>query len=471
MCTNRYLFIRTDRRLDLSAVRSSSQPPRAQTADPSWRHAASPSPVASQSTAPRNHGARQLSAASYSHGASQPVAASNTQGVFQRAQEEAPRNTCRKAIMACAGWRHTVLLRSDGRAVAFGNNSHLQSVIPEAHAGARYTQVAAGTRHTVLLRSDGQAVAFGCMSDGRCDLPPLEAGVSYTHVAAGSEHTVLLRSDGTVVACGHPGACGRLPRDRPPAGLRFTQVVAGKGWSAVLRSDGRVFTSGIPPMPKPSPEVHYVQLAARAWWCLGLQSDGRIATVGHGVYQGVDLWRAGVGLNIAQVAAGGWCTWLLTDTGRVVGCGDPADACLSGLADQVKTGATFTQISIGGHHAVLLCTDGTVVTLGPGMCGQRLVPDLLGHVQYCPSPPPSVFAVLLTHDHSAMHYTVHCRHWFTGELIDSWHIDAADLASPLLDAVSGRIGRHGFLLRLVMDDGEVITASHTWNHLFESWET
>ena len=40
--------------------------------------------------------------------------------------------------------------------------------------------VVAGDAHTVLLRSDGTAVACGRNSDGQCDLPALEGGLTYT---------------------------------------------------------------------------------------------------------------------------------------------------------------------------------------------------------------------------------------------------------------------------------------------------
>ena len=40
-------------------------------------------------------------------------------------------------------------------------------------AGLRYTQVSAGYGHTVLLRSDGEAVACGRNGDGQRDIPAL----------------------------------------------------------------------------------------------------------------------------------------------------------------------------------------------------------------------------------------------------------------------------------------------------------
>jgi alpha-tubulin suppressor-like RCC1 family protein len=57
-------------------------------------------------------------------------------------------------------------------------------------------------RHTVLLRSDGVAVACGRNNQGQCNIPPLDEGLSYSSVSAGYDHTVLLRSDGHAVCCG-----------------------------------------------------------------------------------------------------------------------------------------------------------------------------------------------------------------------------------------------------------------------------
>eukprot|EP00438_Fugacium_kawagutii_P018618 Skav221477 [mRNA] locus=scaffold2365:24844:25497:- [translate_table: standard] len=61
---------------------------------------------------------------------------------------------------------------------------------------------------TVLLRSDGSAIACGENFFRQCNIPILEEGLSYTQVSAGDSHTVLLRSDGSVVACGDNG-CGQ----------------------------------------------------------------------------------------------------------------------------------------------------------------------------------------------------------------------------------------------------------------------
>ena len=57
-----------------------------------------------------------------------------------------------------AGEDHVVLLRSNGTAVAFGENECLQCNIPALSAKLRYIQVSAGAGFTILLRSDGTAV-------------------------------------------------------------------------------------------------------------------------------------------------------------------------------------------------------------------------------------------------------------------------------------------------------------------------
>ncbi len=163
-----------------------------------------------------------------------------------------------------------MLLRSDGTAVAVGDNTWGQLNIPEPPAGvtytqvapralltrcccaptappstiggpaipelptgATYTQVAAGGSgnagyDTVLLRSDGTAVAVGDNCYGQINIPGLPTGVKYTQVAAGDiRHTVLLRSDGTAVAIGdNPG--GQLNIPALPAGVTYTQVDAGQ---------------------------------------------------------------------------------------------------------------------------------------------------------------------------------------------------------------------------------------------------
>eukprot|EP00438_Fugacium_kawagutii_P028054 Skav235472 [mRNA] locus=scaffold1269:196071:197401:+ [translate_table: standard] len=146
-------------------------------------------------------------------------------------------------IQVSAGGYHTVLLRSDGSAVACGYDSDGQCDIPPLENGSTYTQVSAGGDHTVLLRSDGSAVVGGSNAIGQCDIPPLDDGVTYIQVSAGSDHTVLLRSDGFAVACGRNkfSRCEIPPLDH---GVTYTQVSAGQHHTVLLRSDGFAVACG-----------------------------------------------------------------------------------------------------------------------------------------------------------------------------------------------------------------------------------
>ena len=85
--------------------------------------------------------------------------------------------------MVSAVQTHTVLLRSDGCAVAVGDNGMGQCNIPPLEEGlAAFTQISAGYVHTVLLRSGGTAVALGGNGDGQCNIPALEEGMTYGFV-------------------------------------------------------------------------------------------------------------------------------------------------------------------------------------------------------------------------------------------------------------------------------------------------
>ena len=143
-----------------------------------------------------------------------------------------------------AGVYHTVLLRSDGCAVACGSNTSGQCNIPPVDEDIFYTQVSAGLGHTVLLRSDGRAVACGSNAHGRCNIPPLDAGVSYMQVSAGNVHTLLLQSDGGAVACGRNGSNGTCNIPPLDEGVWYTQVSAGVSHSLLLLCDGSAVAFG-----------------------------------------------------------------------------------------------------------------------------------------------------------------------------------------------------------------------------------
>ena len=81
--------------------------------------------------------------------------------------------------MATAGAGHSLLLRDDGQAVAFGANERQQCNILAPPAGVRYVACAAGAGHSVLLQDDGQAVAFGSNLHQQRNIPARVVGTRY----------------------------------------------------------------------------------------------------------------------------------------------------------------------------------------------------------------------------------------------------------------------------------------------------
>ena len=121
-----------------------------------------------------------------------------------------------------AGGNVTVLLRSDGTAIACGDNGAGQCDLPALEAGMTYTQASTDGGTVLLLRSDGRAITCGCNDFGQGDIPVLPDDVMYTQVSASLSHSVFLRNDGTAIACGtnRHGQC-RIPA--LPATLSYWQ--------------------------------------------------------------------------------------------------------------------------------------------------------------------------------------------------------------------------------------------------------
>ena len=107
-------------------------------------------------------------------------------------------------VSASPGHNHTVLIRNDGKAEAFGHpNWENEWTIPQLPAGLSYTAASAGSFHTMLLRSDGQVIAFGRDFEHNLPYPPtLPPGMKYIRIASRGSHYVLLRSDYQVLILG-----------------------------------------------------------------------------------------------------------------------------------------------------------------------------------------------------------------------------------------------------------------------------
>ena len=269
---------------------------------------------------------------------------------------------------------HTLLLRSDGTAV----DTEIGSSIPALPDGVTYTQIAAGAYHNVFLRSDGTAIASGRNDDGQTDIPALPDGMTYTQVAASGSHTVLLRSDGAAIAFGR-NDFGQTDIPALPDGMTYTQVAAGGLHTVLLRSDGAAIAFGhnvfgqatIPALPE---GMTYTQVTASAFHTVLLRSDGTAIAVGNNSSGQAAIPALPEGTIYTDIAAGANVTILLTAaTNQPVAVGDAVVAVQNTplviapntlLANDSSPGGdalTIVVVTAAGHGATVLSTDGTIV--------------------------------------------------------------------------------------------------------------
>ena len=102
-------------------------------------------------------------------------------------------------VEIAGGYSHSVALRSDGSAAAWGYISNLPAPPP----GLTYVGIAGGYSFTAALLSDGSLMASGSNQYGQCNVPALPAGLTYVEIACGYDHAVARRSDGSVVTWGN----------------------------------------------------------------------------------------------------------------------------------------------------------------------------------------------------------------------------------------------------------------------------
>lgn len=279
--------------------------------------------------------------------------------------------------MACGDF-HSVLIRSDGEAVAFGSNADGQIEVPKLPRGLIYVAAEAGCRHTILLRSDGHAIAFGANEHNQCAVPALPPGVKYIKAAAGNWHTVLLRSDGEAVAFGRnsEGQCN-IP-DFELTETR-TATIQGRGRLTPIRkmeskakSEGTAAGTGMNfTSLQERSRSRYVAVAAGAFHTVLIRSDGSAV----GSRGSLQIPRLPAGIRYIAVAANLEHTLFLRSDGHAVSCtNDSVECSLTSLTPSLPVGMMYTSIASGGHHAVLLRSDGQAIAFGHNGDGRCNIP-------------------------------------------------------------------------------------------------
>ena len=155
---------------------------------------------------------------------------------------------------------HTVLLRSDGNAVAIGGNGAGQCNIPPLDDGMAYTGISGGSAHTVLLRSDGIAVAIGLNNCRQCDIPLPEPGIYYVGdlTCAGSvalQLEVVVEGDAVTLICST-----LVGEER----LRLTSQGVDSAWETHKRI-ARELNVNLPNLQLVLPDGHLLAKVCRAY--------------------------------------------------------------------------------------------------------------------------------------------------------------------------------------------------------------
>jgi alpha-tubulin suppressor-like RCC1 family protein len=254
-------------------------------------------------------------------------------------------------------------------------------------AGKNVNQVAAGQLHSLLLADDGTVYSFGANVRGNTGLgitsgntlvaTPIDttnlAGKKIVQISAGHEFSLLLADDGTVFSFGWNIAAqtgrgittGSTNVATPIltnnlGGKKVVKVAAGASHSFLLTDDGSVYTFGSNAAGKTGRNTEF--------FVTSIATPINAANLG--------------GRKVTDIAAGYAHSLLLTDDGMVYSMGWN-DSGRTGLS--IDTGNTLvpipiirnnfrsrriTQIAAGGHHSLLLASDGTVFAFGDSEFGQ-----------------------------------------------------------------------------------------------------
>ncbi|CAK0886835.1 unnamed protein product, partial [Prorocentrum cordatum] len=243
-----------------------------------------------------------------------------------------------RVAMAACGGDHSLLVTDCGLVWAFGRNSH------------------------------GQLGCNGCRDASRPARVPVPRAVL---AACGADHSLVLAADGEVWACGRgtegqlgtplPEGCDRVaaPQCTMRADLRIRFVACGADHSVVVDSAGRALGFG---------ENSHGQLGSGHFDCQREPTP-------------LPLPRGCLALG---ASCGGAHTLLLTDAGRLLGCGsnrqgqlgagEAADRPVAApvlLSEERGAVVSAVSASCGFGHSLVLARGGAVWVLGSGRPSER----------------------------------------------------------------------------------------------------
>ncbi|MGE6759659.1 PKD domain-containing protein [Corallococcus interemptor] len=328
----------------------------------------------------------------------------------------------KRVAWIAAGGAHSLVVRQDGTAAAWGHNGYgqlgdgtnvdrLLPVPVQAQGLTGATALSATAYHTLALKQDGTVWAWGYNDSGQLGdtvdavrvtpaLLPNVTGV--TALASGTYHSLVLRQDGTVWAWGlnnlgqlGDGTTVNRTEPMPVTGLTgVTALAASTYHSLALRQDGTVWTWGynssgqlgdgtterrFTPVPVQGLTgvsaiaaglVHSLALKQDGTvWAWGRNTDGQLGD-GVGVNSPLPVQVQGL-TGVSAIAAGTYHSLALKSDGTAWtwgrnGTGQLGDGTVVGSLTPVKVqGLTaVTALAGGDAHSLALLRDGTVWTWG-----------------------------------------------------------------------------------------------------------
>ncbi|XP_063166477.1 probable E3 ubiquitin-protein ligase HERC6 [Candoia aspera] len=266
-------------------------------------------------------------------------------------------------------------------------------------------------------------------------VPPAGGRQEVALAACGERRTLLLLADGSLASCGDNGQ-GQLGRRLPPGQRRgyvpdriqaleaqtIVYISCGKEHSLAICNQGRVFSWGaggfgqlgtgkledslIPKKINSLSRYNVIQIACGHYHSIALTKDGQVFSWGQNIHGQLGLGKglssqtnpcnvsSLAGIPLAQVAAGGAHSFVLSHSGIAYGWGRNSAHQL-GLSQRTSKEQIFkpysigalrnlevTYISCGDEHTAVLAKSGSVFTFGDDSAGQ------LGHNASTPKTGP-----------------------------------------------------------------------------------
>jgi alpha-tubulin suppressor-like RCC1 family protein len=341
----------------------------------------------------------------------------------------ARQRVCREAPPIAAGDGHTLFVEAAGRLLACGEGvatghggEEVSSPLPTpvaAMAGIRVRCVVAALKsyHSLALGLDGRVYSWGENVNGQLGhgdklakpSPTLVEGLECVRgVAAAIGHSHAVTQSGAVFSWGTALLSGTERTLRPIivkgfGGVRVRRVCAGDAEAFAISEAGELFSWGFghhgclghsdeqdQPHPKRVEALEGVEMSnvsVGISHALASAEDGRVYTWGDVLRRAIsgnlhverELLPKPVealqGVRVSNVAAAGWRSWAVTDTGELwawgfgkykppIGCfGQALDSPLPKPFEPLR-GIKVDAVAAGSFHTLALADDGNVYAWG-----------------------------------------------------------------------------------------------------------